>query len=52
MLPRLDLCPLCGTKGKGWKGEEGVFECPNCSSVFSKFGVVAESQKEMQENWN
>ena len=52
MMPNLDNCPLCGTKGRNWRDEADVFECPHCSSVFFKFGIVAESKKEMQENWN
>lgn len=52
MLPHLDNCPVCGTKGKNWKGENDVFECPNCSSVFSKFGIITESDKSDQETLN
>ncbi len=53
MIPNLGVCPVCGTKGrKNWNGEADIFECPNCSSVFSKFGIVAEARKDMQENWN
>jgi hypothetical protein len=47
-----DNCPICGTKGKSWKQEDDVFECPKCFSVFSKFGIVAESQKELNDSWN
>jgi tRNA(Ile2) C34 agmatinyltransferase TiaS len=52
MIAKLDNCPVCGTKGKSWNGEQSVFECPHCSSVFSKFGIVSESKKEVYENWN
>jgi hypothetical protein len=53
MIPNLDNCPICGTKGKvKWEPDEGVFECPNCSSIFSKFGIVAEARKEVPEHWN
>ncbi len=53
MIPNHDVCPVCGTKGrKNWNGESDVFECPNCFSVFSKFGIVAEARKEVQEMWN
>ncbi|MBL7206222.1 MAG: hypothetical protein ISS36_01335 [Candidatus Aenigmarchaeota archaeon] len=34
-------CPFCGTKGKNWETDPDVFRCPQCSSIFSKFGVVA-----------
>jgi len=47
-----DNCPLCGTKGKNWKGENDVFVCPNCSSIYSKFGMVIEAQKDVPEFWN
>lgn len=35
-------CPMCGTRGEEWK-ENGVFRCPNCSSIYSRFAVLAES---------
>jgi len=52
MMQDIESCPLCGTKGRSWRGENDVFECPHCSSVFSKFGIVVEAKKDMQENWN
>lgn len=44
-------CPLCGTQGKEWNKREEIFQCPNCSSVYSKFGVVVERQSDAQEFW-
>ncbi|MFH1978703.1 MAG: hypothetical protein ABIJ92_05240 [Candidatus Aenigmatarchaeota archaeon] len=41
-------CHLCGTSGKRWEREKDVFFCPNCLSVFSVFGVIAEPQKEKE----
>ncbi|MFH1445266.1 MAG: hypothetical protein ABIF08_02170 [Nanoarchaeota archaeon] len=45
-------CPLCGTSGKNWQKKPEVFVCPSCSSVFSRFGLVLETQNETQELWN
>ncbi len=45
-------CPVCGTSGRIWNREPEVFRCPNCSSVFSKFGIVLESEREMHEFWS
>ena len=47
-----DKCPLCGTHGKVWNKKEEIFQCPNCSSVYSKFGLVVESQHEAHEFWS
>jgi hypothetical protein len=41
-------CPLCGTGGRRWS-EPGTFQCPNCSSIFSDFGVILETRKEEEE---
>jgi len=35
-------CPLCGTFGKVWNKEPEAFICPNCLSVFSEFGIIAQ----------
>jgi hypothetical protein len=47
-----DRCPLCGTTGKVWNRDPEVFVCPNCSSFYSKFGLVMEPQKEQPELWH
>ena len=53
MIPHSDACPICGTKGKdNWKKEKNVFECPNCSTIFTEFGLVTEAQREIPEFWN
>jgi len=43
---------LCGTRGKEWNKRDEIFQCPNCSSLYSKFGLVVESQKEQNEFWS
>lgn len=45
-------CPLCGTFGKLWHKEPQVFACPNCSSLFSEFGIVLEPQEEAPDMWH
>jgi len=40
-------CPFCGTFGKTWSKKPDVFICPNCTTVFSVFGVIAQSESEM-----
>lgn len=45
-------CPLCGTEGKSWKGDQEVLQCPNCSSLYSKFGLVMEARKDVHEFWS
>ncbi len=49
-----DKCPLCGTPGKEWSRKDEIFQCPNCSSIFSKFGLLVESQREedLHEFWS
>ena len=46
-----ERCPLCGTNGRVWNKKPEVFICPNCSSLFSEFGLVMEAQKEEPELW-
>ena len=47
-------CPLCGTFGRNWREEKEVFECPNCFSIYSEFGIVLEPRKDdnTQNMWN
>lgn len=47
-----DRCPLCNTAGKKWNRKPEVWVCPNCSSLFSKFGIVLESEKELVDFWS
>jgi ribosomal protein L37AE/L43A len=47
-----EKCPLCGTHGKLWHKKPEVWQCPNCASIFSKFGVVVESENEMEDFWS
>jgi hypothetical protein len=44
-------CHLCGTYGKIWDKKPDVFICPNCYSIFSEFGIVLESKKELINLW-
>ena len=44
-------CPLCGTRGRLWHSNPDVFRCPNCSSIFSEFGMVLESEAEHLNLW-
>ncbi|MBI2676108.1 MAG: hypothetical protein HYX24_06630 [Candidatus Aenigmarchaeota archaeon] len=37
-------CPMCGTFGKMWNKAPEVFLCPNCSSLYSEFGLVLEPE--------
>ncbi|MBI4182133.1 MAG: hypothetical protein HY520_04165 [Candidatus Aenigmarchaeota archaeon] len=47
-----DKCPLCGTSGKTWDKDPEVRQCPHCDSLFSAFGLVMESQREVEEFWS
>jgi rubrerythrin len=44
-------CPLCGTSGKLWHKDPAIFRCPNCSSIFSQFGMVIEKESEFLNLW-
>jgi len=44
-------CPLCGTPGKLWHKDPETFRCPNCSSIFSPFGMVLETENEHLNLW-
>jgi ribosomal protein L37AE/L43A len=51
MIP--ERCPVCGTDGRVWNRKPEVFQCPNCSSIFSPFGMVLETEKEdLEDFWN
>ena len=45
-------CHGCGTKGKLWNKKPEVWQCPNCLSMFSKFGVVVETETEQEDFWS
>jgi hypothetical protein len=46
-----DKCPMCGTVGKIWHKNPVVFRCPNCSSIYSDYGLVLEAEKEFINVW-
>jgi ribosomal protein S27E len=39
-------CPNCGVEGKLWKKAPEVFVCPMCSSIFNKFGLIVDGEKQ------
>lgn len=43
-------CPHCGTFGKPWNKKPEAFICPNCLSVFSEFGIIAQPDFEEHED--
>ena len=45
-------CPLCGTHGKLWNKQPKVWQCPKCCSVFSRFGLVLESEGDIEDFWS
>lgn len=45
-------CPLCGTVGRLWHHDPETFRCPNCSSIFSPFGMVLETESEHINLWS
>lgn len=45
-------CHVCGTQGKLWNKKPEVWQCPNCKSVFSKFGLVVETDAEQEDFWS
>jgi hypothetical protein len=47
-----DRCPLCGAKGRVWHKEPEVFRCPSCMSVYSEFGFIVETGRELPEMWS
>jgi len=42
-------CPFCGTCGKIWNKRSKIFICPHCSSIFSDFGVILQSEREEEK---
>lgn len=46
-----NICPLCGTRGRPWNREPKVFRCPHCSSIFSPYGMVLETENEYLNLW-
>lgn len=46
-----DNCPLCQTPGKVWHKEPEAFKCPNCFSIYSRFGLIMEAQKQAADMW-
>jgi len=42
-------CPECATAGQIWKRRPLVHICPNCSTVFSEFGVLLEGKEHILE---
>jgi len=47
-----EKCPVCGTHGKIWHKKPEVFQCPKCTSIFSRFGLVVESETETEDFWS
>ncbi len=44
-------CPMCGTHGRIWNNKPEVFICPNCSTLYSRFGIVIESEEDEKINF-
>jgi hypothetical protein len=47
-----DKCPLCGTRGRLWNETPEAFRCPNCASVFSRYGLVVEASGSRPVVWH
>jgi rubredoxin len=47
-----EKCHICGTKGKLWNKDPEVWQCPNCATIFSKFGIVLEAENEPEDFWS
>lgn len=47
-----EKCPLCGTKGKVWNEKPEAWQCPNCSSIYSRFGLIVETETETADFWS
>jgi ribosomal protein S27E len=45
-------CPLCGTHGEVWHKSPETFQCPNCASIYSKYGMVLESDTDTPIVWH
>ncbi len=46
-------CPVCGTVGKLWNRRPEAFMCPKCSTFFSRYGLILETEtdEEKAELW-
>ena len=44
-------CPICGTSGKVWNKAPEAFVCPKCSTFYSRFGLILETEAETSEFW-
>jgi len=44
MMVGTKSCPACGIAGKNWKDSGSIFICPNCSTIFSEFGIVSRGE--------
>lgn len=48
-----DKCPMCNINGRLWDKEDEIFQCPNCSTLFSRFGLLLDNHKNPeQEFWS
>jgi hypothetical protein len=47
-----EKCPVCGVHGRLWNKTPQAFVCPKCSSFFTPFGLVLESEQEDSIVWN
>jgi hypothetical protein len=45
-------CPLCGTQGTVWNKSPEAFRCPNCASIFSRYGMVVEAEEDTPVVWH
>lgn len=45
-------CPICGTLGRVWHKNPQTFRCPNCSSIYSEFGMIIEIENENMNMWS
>lgn len=44
-------CPMCGTVGRVWNKTPEAFQCPKCSTFYSQYGIVLETETETSELW-
>jgi hypothetical protein len=47
----LNKCPVCGTDGKIWHKKPEVFICPRCFTIYSRYGLVLETEQEPLDIW-
>ena len=45
-------CPLCGTPGSLWHKQPEAFMCPNCDTIYSKYGLVFEADADIPIVWH